>query len=258
MSAQNRIVTGMASAFSEDWRRILLRSLPYTLIYAGLLVLENAAIARMDRWLPVDTMATATSYSAMISSVSLWLRLCVIGMAVHRLLDLDEDETAPLSGVRFLNFWCGVSLILAAALLTVDLWRGGLQFRDPPLAENALRWSWLASVYVQVVLYYLGARLLFGAAGVGRATAAWTSAWGATTTLRSLGFFLLLLILNLTIEKVLVTVISYVPVIAPFWFIPNELSEMRYFVSQGTRIAAESLGVPLYAAFWLALDRRKP
>ncbi len=258
MSAQTGIVTGMASALSGDWRRIALRSLPYILIYAGLLVLENAAIARMDRWLPVDTMATATSYSAMISSASLWLQLSVIGMAVRRLLAFDEDRTASLSGQRFLIFWCVVSLILAAALLTVDLWRGGLQFRDPPLGGDALRWSWLASVYVQVVFYYLGARLLFGAADVGRGTATWTSAWSATTTLQSLGFFLLLLILNLTVENVLVTVISYVPVIAPFWFIPNELSEMRYFVSQGTRIAAESLGVPLYAAFWLALDRRKP
>ncbi len=256
MSARNGIVTGLAAALSEDWRRILLRTLPYAILYAGLLVLENIAIARMDRWLPIDTMETATGYSALISSVSLWLRLCVIGMAVRQLLPSDADADREFSTRRFLRFWCGVCLVLAALLMTVDLWRGGLQFRDPPLADDALRWSWLASVYVQVILYYLGARILFGAPGVGRNDASWTSAWAATTTLQSLGLFLLLLILNLTIENVLVTMISYIPVIAPFWFIPNELSELRYFVSQGTRIAAESLGVPLYAAFWLALDRQ--
>lgn len=254
MAPNSGIMTGVATALSEDWRRILLRTLPCILLYAGLLVLENFAIARMDRWLPVDTMQTATNYSAMISSVSLWLRLCVVGMAVHRLLAPESDAEPALSGSRFLGFWCGVSLMLAASLLAVDLWRGGLQFRDPPLADDTLRWFWLASVYGQVILYYVGARVLFGAPGVGRGTG--TSAWTATTTLRSLGLFLILLILNLTIGTVLVTVVSYIPVIAPFWFIPNELSEIRYFVGQGTRIFAESLGVPLYAVVWLALDRQ--
>ena len=58
------------------------------------------------------------------------------------------------------------------------------------------------------------------------------------------------------IENVLVTMLSYVPLIAPFWFVPDELSESRYFVGQGVRVAAESIGILLYVAFWIALDRR--
>ena len=71
----------------------------------------------------------------------------------------------------------------------------------------------------------------------------------------SAALYLLLLILKLIVESAFVTVVSYLPFVAPFWFIPDELSRVRYFVGQGTRIVAESLGVLFYIAFFIASTR---
>ena len=209
----------------------------------------------MDWWIAVDTMEVATRASLIISAVATWLRLCVIGAAVWRVLVLlAEDAAVPAVG-RFFLFWATVSLALAVALLAVDLWLNALRFTEGEIGGERVRTLWLASIYAQVFAFFLAARLLFGAAAFGRGSSL-GAAWGVTGFWRSLWLFTVLLLFKLVIENALVTLLSYIPIIAPFWFIPDELSESRFFVGQGTHIAAETLGVLVYVAFLVAVDRQ--
>lgn len=256
MTSHSGVLDGMLLTLNREWRRMLWLLLPFIAVFAGLQVLEAVAIARMDLWLRVETMETATRYSPVISAVALWLRLCVTGAGIYRIFNAWPDgKTAP-AALKFLGFWCAISLALALSLLAIDLWRIELQFSERPTTGEMVRGLWLVSVYGQIILFYLAARLLLGAPRVGRgAPHMWSGAWRATTALQSIGFVLALLVLKLIIDNVFVTVLSYVPFISPFWFIPDELAPYRYLVAQGTRIAAESFGIVFYAAFWIAADR---
>ena len=89
------------------------------------------------------------------------------------------------------------------------------------------------------------ARLLLGAASVpvdGRRQGLF-AVWNATSLARSTQLFFLLIVLKMVVETVFVNVLSYMPFVTPFWFVPDELSRLRFFVGQGTRIVAESIGV---------------
>ncbi len=252
-------LAGALTLLSANLPRLFWRLLPFLLVYAALLVAERFVIAKMDWFIAVDTMEVATNGSVIISAVATWARLCVIGVAVWRALALlREDGDAPgdealLSG-RFLGLWAVIALLLAAALLGVDLWLNSLRFQEGEIGGETVRGMWLASIYVQLLALYLAARWFFGAGAYGRGGPL-GGAWVATGIWRSLWLFVVLVGLKLVIENVFVTMISYVPVLAPFWFIPNELSESRFFVGQGARITAETLGVLLYVAFFVAVDR---
>lgn len=257
MTAHSGVLGGMLATLGQSWRPMLRLLAPFILMFAGLLVLEGVAISRMDQWLPVDSMETAEGYSPIISAVVLWLRLCVIGAALYRALNASCHEESSLLTPKFLGFWCTVSLALAVSLLAIDLSLYFLRYGGMPLAGESVRSILLTALYGRFLVFYLAARFLFGATSAGRgADHGWRDAWSATSTLRSFGVFLELLILKLVIENVFVTALSYVPLISPFWFIPDELVTYRFFVAQGTRIAAESIGVLFYVAFWMALDRR--
>jgi len=241
---------------SQDWRRVLRVILPFSIAYAGLLLVENISVAKIDLWLPIDSYETATEYSLYVSTAALWLRLCVVGSGVfYALRVFGHDERGPLRG-SFLRFWCVVSLAFALSLLVIDLWSHEIHFVSESSSDESVRWLWLATLYARIALFYIATRFLLGASKVGRnAPIGWMAAWTATTTLQSVGFFLTLLVIKLVVDDVFVTLLSFVPVISPFWFVPNELSPMRYFVGQGVQILAQSCGVFLYVAFWIAADR---
>lgn len=247
-------LAGALILLSADVFRLFWRLLPFLLVYAALLIAERFVIAKMDWFIAVDTMEVATYGSVIISSIATWLRLCVIGAAILRTLAiLRDEEDTPVSG-RFLVLWAVVAMLLAAVLLGVDLWLNSLRFREGEIGGAAVRGMWLGSIYVQLLAFYLAVRWFFGAGAFGRG-ASLGAAWGATGFWRGVWLFVVLVGLKLGVENVLVTMISYVPVVAPFWFVPNELSESRFFIGQGARITAESLGVLLYVAFFVAVDR---
>ena len=254
MSTTSGALAGAIALLSGNFFRLFWNLLPFLLVYAALLVGERFVIAKMDWFIAVDTMEVATRGSVMISSVATWGRLCVIGTAVWRAMAiLNAAGDTPAFG-RFIGLWLVVSLLFAAALLGIDLWLNALRFQEGEIGGESVRTMWLASIYAQLFALYLAAGCLFGAGVYGRGGtlgAAWRAAW----FWRGVGLFLVLVGVKLTVEHVLVTMISYVPVVAPFWFIPNELAESRFFVGQGARITAETLGVLLYVAFFVAVDR---
>lgn len=236
-----------------DWWRIIRSVLPFAAAFGAILVVETVAIAKIDLWLPVESFRAAARDSLYVSAVGLWLRLCVIGAAVSFVLKSQGRDP----GAGFLRFWCIVSLGLALSLLLVDIWTHRLQFGDTATGGESQRWLWLATLYARVVLYYVAVRLLLSATCAAKGSGnRLVAAWTATTTLQSLAWFLALLAIKLFVDRVIVDMVSFVPVVAPFWFIPNELSPMRYFVGHGIEIFVQSCGVFFYVAFWIAADRR--
>lgn len=248
--------SGMLVLIARDWRRLLLVVAPFAIAYGILVVVESIAIARIDFWLPVDSFQVAAEYSIYVSAVGLWLQFCIIGAGVAFALNKfrNDDNTEERAG--FLGFWCLVCLILALSLMAVDFWAYNLQFSNAERSGATMRWLWLATLYTRIVLYFIAARFLLGASRPVRAgTNRWTAAWTATTTWQSIGLFFVLLVLKLSVNGVLIDLISFTPVVSPFWFVQDELSPMRDIVGQGVQIVAESLGVFLFVGYWLVVDR---
>ena len=240
------------SILSRDWWRIARLTLPFTIAFGAVLTLEIIAIARIDQWLPIDSFQTAARYSMYVSAIALWLRLCIIGAGVFYVLrSLGDGPT-----VSFFRQWCVVGLFLALSLLAVDYWSYRLQFGDGAGNEVAVRTQWLATLYARLIVFYAAARLALGIVRTIRQQTGLLSAWSATSTMQSFGWFVVLLLIKLFIDSVIVEFISFIPVVAPFWFLPNELSPMRYFVGQGVEIVAQSCGVFLYVAFCVVAARR--
>lgn len=249
MDHQTRTRTGTGE---WDWWRIALSVLPFAAAFGAILTAETVAIAKIDLWLAVDSFQAAARNSLYVSAVGLWLRLSVIGAATYFALKTQGRDP----GAGYLGYWCVVSLGLALVLLLVDIWTYRLQFGDTATADTQ-RWLWLATLYARVVAYYLAVRMLLGASRVAADRGnRFVKAWTATTALQSLGWFLILLTIKLFVDGVIVDLISFAPMISPFWFIPDELSPTRYFVGHGIEIVAQSCGVFLYVAFWLVADRR--
>ena len=234
----------------RSWQQTILLMLPLLVVYAALLTLEGIAISRIDRWLPVTTFESATWAAQFVTAGLLWCRLSLVGVGVW-LVQTRNKWRVP-SVTRFAFVWVTASAVVSAAILAIDLLQHSLQYGGGSFSGESVRSMLLALVYAKLVVCYPGVRLLFGAV---RAPdrAGFRSDWRMTAFLESIVLYVLLLLLKLAIETVLVTAISYLPFVAPFWFIPDELSRLRYFVGQGSRIVAESIGMLLFVAFFVAI-----
>lgn len=149
-------------------------------------------------------------------------------------------------------------MFVAGAILVIDLSQHNLQYGGASYSGETVRSILLALVYIKILLVYPGVCLLFGALKAdegGKRGKRLLTTWRAVSLVESAKLFCLLLLLKLAVEGVVVTAISYLPFVAPFWFIPDELSRLRYFVGQGTRIVAESVGFLIYIAFFVVAVR---
>lgn len=241
---------------AAEWRRIFRIVLPLSLLYAGLLVAESYAIARIDWWLPVESFEDAVRYSSLVALAAQWLRLLIIGLGIFLAFNSRRRDAGIALPTRFLRLWSIVGLLLALSLTAVDVSLQEIQFNELVIDNALMRWIWLASVYARILFFYIAARLLLGAFCFARERQArWRAAWSATSLLQSIALVFGLLVLNQIIETVFVNVVSYVPVVSPFWFIPSELSPMRDLVGMGARIIAQSCGLFFYVAFAIAAER---
>lgn len=236
--------------FDRGWLSAVLLLSPLVVIYAALLTVEGIAISWIDKWLPITTFESATWAALFVTASLLWCRLCLVGIGVWLLLRGNKARGPRFANMAFL--WATASAIVAGAILAVDLWQHSLQYGGGSFSGETVRSMLLALVYAKIALVYPGVRLLFGVARMSKSTG-FRSAWAMTAFIECIGLYVLLLLLKLAVETVLVTAISYLPFVAPFWFIPDELSRLRYFVGQGSRIAAESIGMLFFVAFFVAL-----
>ncbi|MBU2533681.1 MAG: hypothetical protein KKB37_13140 [Alphaproteobacteria bacterium] len=250
-AAESRDAPGPGMAI---WQRAFLLLSPIVLAYAALLALEGVAISWIDRWLPVTSFESATWAALFVTAGLLWCRLCLIGIGVW--LVLSGTGLPRPDGFRFAMIWAAASMLVGVALLAIDLFQHMLQYGGGNFSGEGVRSIILSLVYAKILMVYPGVRLLFGAMQANN-NDGWLGSWRATAFLDSIKLFLLLLVLQLIVDSVFVTAVSYLPFVAPFWFIPDELSRMRYFVGQGTRIAAESLGVLAYVAFFIVVVRAR-
>ena len=223
--------------------------------YSALLVLESVAITRIDRWLPVSSFVSATWYALFVTAILTWLRLCLIGLGVQRLMisDCSSYQDGP---IRFAILWGIGSAIVAGAILSTDLLQHRLQYGAQSYSGETVRIFLLLFIYMKILLVYLGVRWLLVAAMPIPSTDG-AAGWISIPFAESIKLYFFLLLLKLTVENVFVSVLSYLPFVAPFWFIPDELSRLRYFVGQGIRIAAESLGALVYIAFFATIVRER-
>jgi len=235
------------------WRRIALILIGLSILYTGLSVLEQVSIMYMDLWIPLTSMEQAEWYSIAISQTAELVRIILVGIAIWLTVrTVSSRHTNVLSAARFLIFWSLVSLSLALALLALDTIGYNLQFGGVPMDGETFRTYFLLLMYAKVVVYYLSLRLLFGAGKFSRGRrVGLRSAWTATSTIESLLLFATFVVIKLSIDGVIIPIVSYVPFVAPFWFIADEMAPHRYVVGQGTRIFAEALGLSLYLFAWL-------
>jgi hypothetical protein len=245
----------MLDWLSRNWWRSLVHLAPVVVAYAAVLALEGVAISWIDRWLPVSTFEGATWFALFVTAAATWLRLCLIGLGVYMIV--QREAKTPLAGWSFFTVWTVGSAAVVLAMLVPDLGQHRLQYGGGSYSGETVRSILLLFIYAKLLLVYPGVRLLLGAVGHGGSPGIpkLLAAWNATSLMQSMWLFSLLIVLKLTIENVFVSLLSYIPFVAPFWFVPDELSRMRYFVGQGTRIAAESIGVLFYVAFFVAARR---
>lgn len=223
--------------------------------YSALLALEGIAITRIDRWLSVSSFVSATWYALFVTAILTWLRLCLIGLGVQRLL-ITGRPCHQYGPVRFAILWGTGSAMVAGAILSTDLLQHLLQYGGESYSGETVRIFLLLFIYMKILLVYFGVRwLLVAAMPIPSSDKA--VGWTSIPFTESIKVYFLLLFLKLTVENVFVAALSYLPFVAPFWFIPDELSRLRYFVGQGIRIAAESLGALVYIAFFATIVRER-
>ncbi len=232
----------------RHWRRLILLLLPVSIAYGCLLALEGVAISWIDRWLPISTFESATWAALFVTAGLTFCRLCLIGVGVW--LVLNRCLPTHRHFARFVLTWTVASASITAALLLIDLCQHALQYGGGNYPGETVRSILLLTIYAKIVLCFPGVRLLFGTVQPVASPSVLIS-WKSVSFVESIALYLLLLILKLLVESVFVTVLSYLPFVAPFWFIPDELSRLRYFVGQGTRIVAESVGVLFYIALFI-------
>lgn len=254
MSASRFVSNSASEPPQYGWVQQIIRLLPFVLMYAGLILLETVAVSKIDRWLPVSTMEDATNYSYVVAAVAQWLRYCFVGAAVFALLKSVETSVAPYSTVA-LPAWSLLAFVFAASSLAIDFWQSALRMTGEEISGEQMRSTWLFAHYVEVTLGYFVFRLLTGIVLAGRGVISLSRAWTATSFGESLVLYVGFLLLKLFVDEAFVTAVSYIPFVAPFWFVPDEFSEMRYFVGQGVRIAAASAGLLFYVFFFANLHR---
>lgn len=232
---------------------IALALLVLAALHVGFTILEQVSIIRMDAWIPLQSMEEAEWYTLIISSAAQAIRIGLVGCAVWFVArPLRRAASAAVSARRFLGFWFAVSLAIGAATLALDGVGYWLQFSGMAMDGTTFRWSFLGLIYAKLFAYAVLVSLLFSAGTFAAPTLARPAA-GLRGLL--LGFFLFLLVW-LSIDGVLVPLVSYLPFVSPFWFVPNEDEPSRFFVGQGSRLAAEAIAFVLYALLWIRLFGR--
>ena len=241
------------SLLAAHRRHLSLTLISLAITSGGLNILEQLSIAYMDRWLPVTSMEQAEWYSIAISTFAESLRISLVGIAIYFVArPLAVLEVRPLPPGRFLGYWIGCAVVLGVALLGLDTIGYLLQLGTIQMDGEAFRAAFLLLIYAKILAYYFGLRWLFGA---GRFASAerkgLLAAWKATTLTRSLLVAAGYLALWLAVEGVILPILSYAPIIAPFWFIPDQTTPHQFLVGQGTRILAEALAMILYVLVWV-------
>ncbi len=256
MQSQKFALAGMLEILSNNWKLLLWLLLPFIILDALILILEAVAISKMDSWLTVETSKVAERNSVRISSVIEWLRLSLIGIATFRVINSQVLPEATRVGPSFLFFWIAIAFLFSLSVLVIDEWHVQLRFQSGTLSGESLRGIWLVSIYFQILLFYVSTRFWFGLLMASRTEGiSILNVWRVTSIWQSLSFFIQLFLLKLIVDNVLIKVLSFFPLIAPFWFVPNELDEYRYFVGQGTRILNDALSLYFYISFLLAIDQ---
>lgn len=246
-----------ARVMTPFWRHMALILIGLCVLSGGLIILEQVSITYMDLWIPLTSMEEAEWYSIVISQTAEFSRIILVGIAVYLIAKAVVLPASGLSAARFLGFWSLVALFLALALLGLDTVGYNLQFGGVSMDGETFRTYFLLLIYAKVVVYYIALRLFLGAGKfAGVQGAGLRSSWKATSTLQSLVLFAVFLVIKLSIDGVLIPVVSYLPFVSPFWFIPDEMAPHRYLVGQGTRIVSEALALALYALAWLAFVGR--
>ncbi len=236
----------------RHWLTLFLLLLPVIITYALLLALEGVAISSIDQWLPVSSFESATRASLFVTASLTFCRLGLIGIGVWVVLNRWQPTSRPAA--HFALLWALASALVTGAVLAIDLWQHKLQYGGGNYTGEIVRSILLLTIYAKLLLCYPGVRLLCSTVrSVG--TRNWSTIWSTVPIVESIALYCCVLMLKLTIESVFVTAMSYLPFVAPFWFIPDELSRTRYFVGQGTRIVAECVGVLFYVAFFVAISR---
>ncbi|MGE3739728.1 MAG: hypothetical protein AB7I59_09525 [Geminicoccaceae bacterium] len=223
-------------------------------LHTALSVLEQISIVYMDAWIPLQSMEEAEWYTLVIGASAQAARIALVGIAIVAITrPLGKAASARFSTARFIGFWLAVSLLIFAATLALDGVGYWLQFSGVAMEGTTFRWAFLGIIYAKLTTYFVLVTILF------RAGAFATVAAGPipTTGLQAgiAGFFLFLLVW-LSIDGVLIPLVSYLPVVSPFWFIPNQDEPSRFLVGQGSRLAAEAVAFVLYALLWVRLFGR--
>lgn len=223
-------------------------------LHAGFTVLEQVSIIRMDAWIPLQSMEEAEWYTLIISAAAQAIRIALVGGAVWIIArPLARAASTRVSAIRFFGFWLAVSMAIGLVTLALDGVGYWLQFSGMAMDGTTFRWSFLGLIYAKLLASAVLVSLLFGAGAF--AAAPTVSRPAAGLGARLLAFFLFLLVW-LSIDGVLVPLVSYLPFVSPFWFVPNEDEPSRFFVGQGSRLAAEATAFVLYALLWIRLFGR--
>ena len=223
-------------------------------LHAALTVIEQISIVYMDAWIPLRSMEEAEWYTLVIGATAQAIRIGLVGVAVMIIArPLARTASARYSAARFMGFWVVVSLSIGAVTLALDGVGYGLQFSGMSMDGMTFRSAFLGLIYAKLIAYFVLVSILFGAGTFATSSTGWL----ATTGLRAriVGFFLFLLVW-LSIDGVLVPLVSYLPFVSPFWFIPSEDEPSRFFVGQGSRLTGEAVAFVLYALLWVRLFGR--
>lgn len=223
-------------------------------LHTALSVLEQISIVYMDAWIPLQSMEEAEWYTLVIGASAQAARIALVGIAIVVIAGpLARAASTRFSTARFIGFWLAVSLLIFAATLALDGVGYWLQFSGIAMDGTTFRWAFLGLIYAKLIAFLVLVPILFGAGAFATASTGPLAALGLQV--RVAGFFLFLLVW-LSIDGVLIPLVSYLPVVSPFWFIPNQDEPSRFLVGQGSRLAAEAIAFVLYALLWVRLFGR--
>lgn len=219
-------------------------------LIAALSVLEQISIIFMDQWIPLTSMEQAKWLTIAISTTAEVVKIAILGASIC--LIMRPAIGVPVRWSRFLGLWSGAAVLLGGMVLGLDTVGYFLQFGGMPMGGESFRSAFLLLIYAKVASYFVALRWLFGTGHYASDPShGLVSAWRRTPLGTSLVLTALYVALWLSIEGVIIPILSYMPVIAPFWFIPGEAASHRYLVGQGTRLLGEAIGAALYVMAWI-------
>ena len=223
-------------------------------LHTALSVLEQISVIYMDAWIPLQSMEEAEWYTLVIGATAQAIRIGLVGVAVLVIArPLARTASAKFSAARFMGFWVVISVSIGAVTLALDGVGYWLQFSGMSMDGATFRSAFLGLIYAKLIASFVLVSVLFGAGAFATASTGRLAATGVPA--RIVGFFLFLLVW-LSIDGVLVPLVSYLPFVSPFWFIPNEDEPSRFLVGQGSRLAGEAVAFVLYALLWVRLFGR--